>query len=87
MESVPGCTQSRPGELGSGQCQSNAGAPGPEEEAVGGGKEDGISFCAFICLVLIHFAPVSCLDLKWQNQLQPFVITASVWFVMLLLKS
>lgn len=38
MEGVPGCAQSRPGELGSGQRQSNAGASGPEEKAVGGGK-------------------------------------------------
>lgn len=62
MEGVPGCTQSRPGELGSGQCQSHAGASGPEEKAVGGGKEGRRFFLCFFCA--LHFAPVFCPDLN-----------------------
>lgn len=74
MEGVPGCAQSRPGELGSGQCQSNAGASGPEEKTVGGGKEGGTFFLCFYTSVSHQFAPVPCPDLIWLDQVQLFVI-------------
>lgn len=46
MADVPGCAESRTGELGPGKCQSDAGAPGPEEKAAGGGKEsEGVFYC------------------------------------------
>lgn len=47
MAGVPGCAESRTGELGPGKCQSDAGASGPEEKAAGGGKEGGgVFLCA-----------------------------------------
>lgn len=50
MAGVPGCAESRTGELGPGECQSDAGASSPEEKAAGGGKEGRGVF--FVCLKL-----------------------------------
>lgn len=40
---IPGCLESWPGEPGLGKCQPDAGAPDPEEEAAGGGKEASLA--------------------------------------------
>lgn len=40
---IPGCLESWPGEPGLGKRQPDAGAPDPEEEAVGGGKESSLA--------------------------------------------
>lgn len=40
---IPGCLESWPGEPGLGKRQPDAGAPDPEEEAVGGGKESSFA--------------------------------------------
>lgn len=39
MAGVPGCAESRTGEPRPGECQSDAGASGPEEKAARGGKK------------------------------------------------
>lgn len=53
MAGVPGCFESRTRELRPGECQSDAGASGPEEKAAGGGKEGGGVF--FLCVLSYIF--------------------------------